>query len=137
MKRVYELKDRRSEHGGAGVKLLIFAIALFLIVHGLYNYGMTAYQAANIQQDMHTAIVQGVTLPKSFGKPKDITLGKLKRVIQINELPPDTFVEVKEESNIIKGRIYYEKTVAILPFGIYDYNYVFDHTATPGDFINQ
>lgn len=131
------LRKQHSERGGAGVKLLIFGIITLLVVHAGYNYGMASYQAANFKQDLQTSVIQGVSLPTTAGEPKAIVLKKLQTAVQVHQLPPDTFVEVKKTGNVLSARVYYQTVVQILPFGLYDYNYVFDHTATPGDFYTE
>ena len=137
MKESFEKNKWHSERGGAGAKLLIFGVLAFLIAHGLYNYGMTSYQAANFKQDLQTAVVQGVTLPTTAGDPKVIIQKKIATIIPLHQLPSDTFYEVKKNGTTYSARVYYQVVVPILPFGLYDYNYVFDHTATPGDFYSD
>ena len=137
MKQVHLPGDRHSERGGAGVKFLSVAMVIILIGHAGYNYVPTAYQAASFKQDMETAVIQGITLPKTYGKPAAIVLGKLTKSAQTNQLPDDVFIDVQENNKTISARVYYEKSVPLLPFGIYDYNYVFDHTASPSGFLTE
>jgi hypothetical protein len=35
----------------------------------------------------------------------------------------------------VQARVYYSKPIAVLPLGLYTYNYEFDHTATPTGFM--
>jgi hypothetical protein len=137
MKQVHLTGNRHSERGGAGVKFLSVALVIFLIGHAGYNYIPTAYQAASFKQDMDTAVIQGIALPKTYGKPGAIILGKLTKSAQTNQLPDEVFIDVQEKNKTITARVYYEKQVPLLPFGMYDYTYVFDYTASPSGFLTE
>ena len=132
-------QDRKlnAERGGAGVKLLLVAIVIILIANAGYNFIPTAYQGENFKQEMHTAVVQGVSLPSTYGKPAALVKHKIQTAARVNELPYDAVIDVRENNNLVTARVYYAKKVPILPFGVYEYNYVFDHTATPGGFLTQ
>ncbi len=60
---------------------------------------------------------------------------KLRRIAQVNDIPPDVFIEVKQVNNVYQARAAYLKQVPILPFGLYDYTYRFDHTAKLTGFL--
>lgn len=129
-----EIKYRNSEKGGAGVKLVIVLIILFLVGHAAYNYIPVAYQGESFKQDMQTAVVQGMATPAGV-LPVDMVKGKLNRAITVNDLPSDVFVQVKPINNTISAQVVYTKKVAMLPFGLYNYTYEFNHTATPSGFL--
>lgn len=137
MKQVSKIKKHKSEQGSAGVKLVIAGVILFLIGNAGYSYVPTAYQSQSFKQDMETAVIQGFSLPSTAGKPIDIIRRKVETAARGNDLPTDTFIEVKETNKVITARVYYKKQVSILPFGIWDYEYVFDHSATPEGFLTQ
>lgn len=128
-------KNRRSERGGAGAKLLMVLMVLVLIGNAGLNYVPVAYEAENFKQEMHTAVVQGITLPTNSGKPTDLIKSRLARAARENGLPDDTFMDVRQVNNVIRARVYYSKPVVILPLGLYTYDYEFDHTATPTGFL--
>lgn len=131
------VKNRNAEHGGAGAKLLVALAILILIANAGFNFIPVAYQAENFKQEMHTAVVQGISLPSTHGQPADIVRFKISNAVRTNELPYDTFVEVKEKNNILTARVYYVKKVPLLPFGAYEYEYIFDHSVTPSGFLTQ
>jgi len=137
MKQEVYTDSRESERGGAGVKLLIAGVILFLIGHAGYQYIPTAYQAEDFKQDMQVSVIQGVTLPRSYGKPLEIVREKLTRAANKHKLPYNRFIDVKEKGGVITARVFYQKDVPLLPFGIYTYKYVFDKSATPSGFLNQ
>ena len=128
-------KSRNGERGEAGAKLLIVLTVLILIGHAGINYVPVAYSAESFKQDMQTAVVQGLAAPAKAGKPTDFVKDKIARAIVINDIPTEAYVEVKQNGRSLQARVYYTKTVNILPFGIYKYEYVFDHTATPTGFL--
>lgn len=126
-----------SERGSASVKLLIALSVIMLIANVGYQYIPIAYNAENFEQDMQTIVMQGAATPSTYGKPADIIRSKLLKSITANELPADTYVKVGELNNVLTARVFYVQPVHILPFGLYEYDFVFDHTATPGEFLTQ
>lgn len=127
--------DRTSERGGAGAKLLMILTALILAGHAGINYVPVAYAGESFKQDMQTAVVQGLATPVRAGKPTDFIKTKIERAARANDIPEDALVEVKQNGKVIEAHVYYSQTVNLLPFGIFKYEYVFDHTATPTGFL--
>jgi hypothetical protein len=128
----------QAERGGAGVKLVLILLVLFLLGNAGLNFIPVAYEGENFKQEMQTAVVQGLASPINAGKPTDLVKAKLQRAAASNNLPPDAFMEVKQPQNgNIQARVVYAKPISILPFGIYTYNYEFDHTATPVGFLTK
>lgn len=125
---------RHAERGGAGVKLLLVALVLFLIAHAGYNYIPVAYEGESMKQEMQTAVLQGTALPAT-GNPTGVVKQKLQRAVLENNLPQDTFIDVKTVNNVIQARVFYKKHVNMLPFGIYSRDYTFDQTAVPSGFL--
>lgn len=137
MNQSYKVENRHSERGGAGVKFLLVVGFLFLVAHAGYQYIPVAYQGQSFKQDMETTVIKGITMPPSYGKPVDIIKKSLKQMVLNNQLPYETYVDVREKNNIVSARVYYQKIVPILPFGLYNYPYVFDNTATPSGFLTE
>ena len=125
---------RGSERGSAGFKLFVTILIIFLIGHAGYNYVPVAYEAESLKGEMQTAVLQGLALPGKMN-PVDNVKARLSRAIVQNNAPADTLVEVKMAGNALTAHVSYSKPVNILPFGIYKYNYAFDHTATPSGFL--
>jgi hypothetical protein len=128
-------KNRRSERGGAGAKLLIVVTILFLIGNAGFNYIPVAYEAQDFKQEMQTAVVQGLALPTGGAKPADAIKARIIKAAKANDLPVDTFMDVRQVNNVVQARVNYSKPIAVLPLGLYTYNYEFDHTATPTGFM--
>lgn len=129
--------DLKSERGSAGVKVILVLLVLFLIAHAGYQYIPVAYQGANFKQDMQTAVINAVALPGINKSPVDVVKEKVMAAVRNNDLPANTVVQVKQANNIVQAHVAYSKDVPILPFGIYNRTYQFDHTATPSGFLTK
>lgn len=125
----------KSERGEAGFKLLVFIIVVFFFSFAGFNYVPVAYQAANFKQEMETAVVKGLAMPTNGMKPPDAVRFRLKNAMTENGIPDDSFLEIKTIKNVVQARVYYQRQVELLPFGLFKYVYVFDHTATPTGFL--
>lgn len=131
----HDQKTRQAERGSAGVKFVIVLSVLILSVHAGYNYVPVAYQAESLKSDMQTAVVQGIALPGKMN-PLDNVKVRVAQAMKSNDAPADAFLNVTQQANnVIQARVAYTKGVSILPFGIYTYQYQFDHTATPTGFL--
>ncbi len=130
-------ENRDSERGGAGVKFLAVVVFIFLVAHAGYQYIPVAYQGQSFRQDMETALIKGITMPPSAGKQTEVVKKNIIQMAHSNQLPLETFIDVRETNNVLAARVYYQKVVPILPFGIYNYSYVFDNTVTPSGFLTE
>jgi len=130
------VEKRSSEHGGAGVKFLIVGVVLFLIGNAGYHFIPVAYAGESLKQDMQTAVVQGLAMPGRMS-PVDMVRQKVQSSVSSNNVPQDAFVEVKQVNKVIQAHVAYTAEVPLLPFGIYNYYYEFDHTATPSGFLTK
>jgi len=127
--------NRKSERGGAGVKLIIVLTVLITFAHAAYNYIPVAYEAENFKQEMGTAVIQGVAMPGANLTATDAVRIKVQRAAVNNNLPSNALIEVKSANNVVQAHVNYTKSISIIPFGIYNYNYQFDNTATPTGFL--
>lgn len=128
------VKTLNPERGGATLKLLIIVMILVIVANAGINYIPVAYNGQNFKQEMETTVVQAMAVPPNV-KPVDMVKKRLTRAAADDDLPADMFLEVKQTGNVVHARVAYTKQVSILPFGIYDYAYNFDHTATPAGFL--
>lgn len=123
-----------SEQGSAGAKFLVILAILLLVAHAGYNYVPVAYEGENFKQEMQTAVVNALALPPNI-KPLDNVTRRLERAAAENNIPSDAFMEVKQINGVMHAHVAYQKQIGMLPFGLYDYTYRFDHTATPTGFL--
>jgi len=125
---------RTSERGGAGVKFLIVFVVLLLAANAGYHYVPVAYAGESFRSEMQTSVVNGMATNGKIS-PVDYVKTRLQKAIQDNNLPADTYVDVKQVGQTVQARAVYSQQVPMLPFGIYNYTYHFDNTAIPAGFL--
>ena len=123
-----------SERGGAGVKFLAVLVVLVLFANAGYNYIPIAYEAANLRQEMDTAVVKGLAASGQM-KPLEVVRASIEKAIRENNVPPDAFVEIKPAGSVVQAHVVYTKQVQMLPFGLYKYRYDFNYRATPSGYL--
>ena len=128
-----EIHSNPSERGSAAVKLLLVLIVLVLLANAGYNFIPVAYQGQAVRQEMQTYVAQSMTAT-GRDTPRKHVMRRLNRARIDNTIPPEANIKVTQENHIIKAHVNYTKTVDLLPFGIYQYDYVFDHTASSRGF---
>jgi hypothetical protein len=129
-----EFSTSHGERGSASTKFLITMVVLGLVVHAGYNYIPVAYEAESMKSEMQTAVIQGLATPGKLS-PVDNVKARVKQAAMINQVPADAIVDIKQAGNSITAHVAYVKRVNILPFGMFKYDYQFDHTATPTGFL--
>ena len=117
--------------------MLLVVAVLALVANAGYNFIPVAYQGESFKQEMSTIVLNSVSLPSTHGKPTEVIKFRLATSAKNSSLPYETFIDVKQKNKILTARVYYKKTIPVLPFGAYDYQYVFDHTASPSGFLTQ
>lgn len=137
MNHLSKTHTRYTERGSAGIKLLLVMIVITLAANAGYHYIPTAYQGQSFKQDMETAVIQGVAMPSSYGKTTNVVRVKIDRAAKNNKIPYDAYINVIEKNKSVTARVFYVQKVQILPFGLYEYEYVFDHSATPDGFLTE
>lgn len=123
-----------SEHGGAAVKFLCIALVIVMAANAGFNYIPVAYNGASFKQEMDTAVVKGLGASGQM-KPMDIVTASVTRAAYDYNIPSDAFVEIKPEGGVVRAHVIYTQQVPILPFGIYNYAYKFDHKAAPTGYL--
>ncbi len=129
-----KIKDRESERGSAGTKFAITMVVILLVANAGYNYVPVAYEAETVKSEMSTAVLQGLATPGKLS-PVDNVKARIQRAFTVNHVPENALLEVKMAGSAVTARVAYTKEIGLLPFGIYNYVYVFDHTATPSGFL--
>jgi hypothetical protein len=126
--------NRNSERGGAGVKFLLVFVFLALIAHAGFNYIPVAYEAASFRQEMDTAVVKALGASGRI-KPMEVVQASLQKASFDYNIPEDAFIEVKPVNGVVEAHVAYTRNVNMLPFGLYKYNYQFDHVAKPTGYL--
>jgi Flp pilus assembly protein TadG len=127
-------KNRSSERGGAGVKFLLIALALALVGNAGINYIPIAYEGANLRQEMDTAVVRGMAASGRL-KPVDVVTASVQKALRENNVPEDAVVNIQVNNTTVQAHVVYTKSVSILPFGLYKYNYNFNYVAAPNGYL--
>jgi hypothetical protein len=129
------MKSEYSQRGSAGIKLLRTVLIFFVFGNAAYNYLPVAYNSENLKQEMHAAVMQGMSLPPTMGSPIDVTKKRINGIMRANNIPSYAYLDVRQVNGVIQARVAYTQLVPILPFGLYDYNYQFDHTTFTGNYL--
>jgi hypothetical protein len=125
---------RPSERGSAGIKFLFVFVVLVLAANAGYHYVPVAYAGESFKSEMQTSVVNGMAT-NGRTSPVDYVKIRIQKAIQDNNLPSDTYVDVKQVGQTVQARAVYSQQVPVLPFGIYTYTYHFDNTAIPAGFL--
>jgi hypothetical protein len=75
-----------------------------------------------------------MALPPNGANPAELMKSRITRAAYDYQLPP-AIIDVKRNNNVTQAHVRYTKQIGVLPFGIYNYSYEFDHTATPTGFL--
>jgi len=129
------MKAGSNQKGSAVAKFVIVLFVLILVSYAGYNYISALYESQALESEMQTAVLQGSA--QTGQKAIDIPKARIERVVKEYNLPQDTYIEVKVVNNLVQARVYYKKKVSLLPFGIWDYEYVFDKTITPTGYLTK
>ena len=127
----------QSEQGSVGAKFIIVLVLLLLVANGLYNYIPAMYNAESLRQEVKAAVMQSTIVPPTTGTAIDVTKKRIFNLAKAKETPDNTFIEVKQINNLLQARVAFTKQIAILPFGLYNYQYQFDYTAKANGDILQ
>jgi len=109
-------------------------VVLLLGLHAGCNYVPVAYEAESLKTEMQTAVVQGLAMPGKMNPAENVRT-RIQKAIATNNIPVDAVIDVRQNGAALTARVAYTKQVNILPFGLYRYNYRFDHIATPTGFL--
>jgi predicted negative regulator of RcsB-dependent stress response len=124
-----------NQKGSAVAKFVIVLFVLILVSYAGYNYISALYESQALESEIQTAVLQGSA--QAGQKAIDIPKARIERVVKEYNLPQDTYIEVKVVNNLVQARVYYKKKVSLLPFGMWDYEYVFDKTITPTGYLTK
>ncbi len=131
------MKSEDSQRGSVGVKLVIVLVVLILVGNAGYNYVPVAYNGESMKQEIQATVSQAMIIPPTTGTPIDYAKKRLANVIKSSGGPPDAYIEVKQVGGLLQARVAYSTQVSILPFGIYQYKYQFDHTANTNGYLTK
>lgn len=128
--------SRYSERGGAGAKLLVALVIIVIIGRAGWNAVPVFYQAQDAKQELATAVKKAVTLPDK-NDPKDTLMRGLDVLKRAAVVPNDAKITISEPKNVLQANIRYSQKISLLPFGLYDYDFIFNHTATVNGIVGE
>ena len=127
--------DRSSERGAAAVKFILVFLVLVIAAHAGINYVPVAYNGASFRQEMDTAVVKALGSSGRI-KPVEVVTASIRKASRTHEIPEDAFIEIRPlNGGMIEAHVAYTQKVNMLPFGIYKYDYNFDHVARPTGYL--
>jgi hypothetical protein len=126
--------DRSSERGAAAVKFLLVFLVLAFAANAGWNYVPVAYNGASFRQEMDTAVVKALGSSGRI-KPMDVVTASIRKASMDHQIPEDAYVDIRPVNGIVEAHVSYTQKVNMLPFGIYKYDYNFDHVARPTGYL--
>ncbi len=126
--------DRRSERGSATIKFTLVFVVLALLAHAGWNYVPVAYEGASFRQEMDSAVVKGLAATGRI-KPLEVVQASIRKASNDYNIPEDAYVDVKPVSGVIEAHVVYTRSINMLPFGIYKYDYNFEYVARPTGYL--
>jgi hypothetical protein len=129
------LKTRSKEAGGSGLNLVIILVVLAVVLHGVSQYGSVAYKAADMKKEMTATVLQVQASSGRRTSPAQDGMKRIELAVKKLELPEDTYINAQMVKGELTLEVAYQVEVPLLPFGLYNYMYVFDETATPAGFL--
>jgi hypothetical protein len=126
--------ERASERGSTAIKFTIVIVILALAAHAGANYIPVAYEGASFKQEMDTAVVKGLGASGRI-KPLESVQASIQKATLDYAIPDDAYVDVKPVEGVVQAHVAYTRTVNILPFGLYKYDYNFDYVARPQGYL--
>ena len=123
-----------SERGSTAIKFTIVIVILALAAHAGANYIPVAYEGASFKQEMDTAVVKGLGASGRI-KPLESVQASIQKATLDYAIPDDAYVDVKPVEGVVQAHVAYTRTVNILPFGLYKYDYNFDYVARPQGYL--
>lgn len=126
--------DRKSERGSATIKFTLVLVVLALLVHAGWNYVPVAYEGASFRQEMDSAVVKGLAASGRI-KPLEVVQASIRKASNDYNIPEDAYVDVKPVKGVIEAHVAYTRSINMLPFGIYKYDYNFEYVARPTGYL--
>lgn len=132
------VRSSNSEHGGAGVKFLLVVVVLFCLGHAGFVYVPVAYEAEDYKQRMNELVTNAFALPNSPTSSPEAIKQRLRNYGNDYGIPANAVILVdKAENGAPRAQVKYSREMELLPFGLYRYNYEFNHIAMPNGFLTK
>ncbi len=123
----------KNERGSAGAKFVIAMIFIGLLAHAGFNFIPAMYNNENFKTDIHTTLLQANSMPNSGGV--EGIKARLRKQADNNDVPKDAIILVDNNNGNVKLQVKFTRVINVLPFGLFKYNYQFDHTEALAGFL--
>lgn len=117
------------------MKVLLFLAMLALAVNAGVRYYAVEYNCASLKNEMRAAVFLGQASGSNSNVAVEQARQRVQRAVTDNDLPSNAYVEVESQQGQMYARVAFTAVIHLLPFGIYDYKYVFDETVTSTGFL--
>ena len=134
MNQVIKNRQRYNERGEGGAKLIMFLAVVFLAGYAAVNYVSAFYEAEEFKNSMKASVTNSIIRPpRGVGEVDMVSFVKknLKATLKKEGMPENANVKVTNENKVIEAQVTYSKKINLLPFGLYQYDYAFNHKVTP------
>lgn len=125
----------QNQRGASSWTVLFFLLVLALAVNAGVRYYAVEYNCASLKNEMRAAVFLGQASGSNPSVAIEQVRQRVTRAVIDNDLPSNAYVEVESEQGQMYARVAFTQIVHLLPFGLYDYYYVFDETATSTGFL--
>ncbi len=122
--------NRNNERGAARLNLVLLIVVVGLLLFAGYHFLPVYYEGVTMKEEMDAAVMRGLTMA-SANTPEQVVRSEINVDLDERGVPRDALVQLTAKDKAVTATVSYSKLVPILPFGLYDYNYVFTYTATP------
>lgn len=124
-----------DQRGASTWKVLFFLAILGLAINAALKYYIVEYNCASLKNEMRASVFLGQASGGSSAVTMEQARQRITRAVRDNEMPSNTYIDVDSDEGQMYARVAFTAVVHLLPFGLYDYNYVFDETATSTGFL--
>ena len=125
-----DIKNRKSERGGARLKLLLVVVVIAIVAYAGYVYIPVSYNAYLFKDLMQ----QKVNTAAAVGHPADWVKDQLLKSAPEYEVPADAEIVPAIKDGRVEVHVQFTKPIE---FPAYVYEYTFDHTARSTEFLSK
>ena len=125
-----EIRNRHSERGSAGLKLLVFLIVIAIVAYAGYVYIPVSYNAYLFKDLMQ----QKVNTAAALGHPANWVHEQLVKSAPEYNIPTDAEIVPAVKDGRVQVHVKYTQPIE---FPGYIYEYTFDHTTQSTEFLSK
>lgn len=124
-----------DQKGASAFGVIVFLLVLALVINAGVRYYAVVYNCESLKNEMKASVFLGQASSNGTGVAMEQARQRIARAVNENEFPVNTYIDVGLEDGQMYARVAFTQIIHLIPFGIYDYYYVFDETAMPTGFV--